>query len=478
MPIFKPKKLSHHFLSSYVYLPFLVLPFTPSVFAQTVHGEELDAIDIFSSSFFSASELQHSNKLTLDSDDLNHSLVAQRSNNLAETLTHISGVQNNSFGPNNGMVQIRSLTNTRVAINEDGTTTSNLAAISGHLPVNINPRNLKNITVHKSSAAVLYGGNAIGGAVTSESLAIPKVLPEKNFFGEVEVSGGDNTPDAQFVNLNGKKGHFVWHIDGTNSQISHYKSVGNPKADACYDTKNIYRMTIDKNGNELGMGRNDPLLLQCQLQAMYSDSKFNIHSRPLINKEYLAALQSNNVQAYFDKYGLDSGSLKDLYKDPAKLPKWNQGDNGNLVYKSQAQFDALPPEQQKFIIDRKWGYIFIPNYNRFANNPDYIEGSPEETQDFLGVKDLIPVKNGRIPNSHSHLKNINIGGSYIDDDGYIGISAHHFKKDYGVPGFAQFMTATGDAHYLKPVNIRSEQNKVQLEASRRLEHPFAKNINT
>src|SRR5690606_35689761 len=52
---------------------------------------------------------------------------------IGETLSHISGVQNASFGPNVGMPMIRSLSGSRVSVLNNGLSINDLSGISPNL---------------------------------------------------------------------------------------------------------------------------------------------------------------------------------------------------------------------------------------------------------------------------------------------------------------------------------------------------------
>ncbi|WP_301911300.1 TonB-dependent receptor plug domain-containing protein [Neisseria viridiae] len=167
-----------------------------------------------------------------------HDLKTKRAVSLGQTLEKVGGVQNAGFGPNTGLPQIRSLSGSRVYISENGMGVSDMAAISGNLPTMVNPFLADKITVLKSSAAVLYGGNAIGGAVDVDTGIIPHKLPEQDFGGKIELSGGYNTPHNEAFRFDGKTGNFAWHLDASNSQISGYRIPGSSKPDLCYDPAN------------------------------------------------------------------------------------------------------------------------------------------------------------------------------------------------------------------------------------------------
>lgn len=122
---------------------------------------------------------------------------------LGETLSKVSGVQGSSFGPGSNMPTIRSLGGTRVSIVNNHLDVNDVAAISGNLPIAVEPMTVESITVEKTGANILYGGKAIGGAIYIEDNRIPKRLPEsgKKFSGSVDVSTGYNTGQKQAFRL-------------------------------------------------------------------------------------------------------------------------------------------------------------------------------------------------------------------------------------------------------------------------------------
>ncbi|MBR0574316.1 MULTISPECIES: TonB-dependent receptor [Pasteurellaceae] len=385
-----------------------------------------------------------------ESDSLNTSLQSQKAVSLGQTTEKISGVQNNSFGPNNGIPQIRSLTNSRVQINNNRLAISGLAAISGNLPTAVNPSLASEIEVHKSSASVLYGGNAIGGAVNVTTAQIPNQLTEESFKGVIEVSGGENVTSDQSFSLNGNINNFVWHIDGMNSYIDSYKTKGNPKADACYNIPNIWR--LGKNG----MGINSELARACQVEPIFSETHFNKKSRQYINAQYLKAIKNGSEKTYLENLGLGDDQIKDLYFQYA--PNWSK--------KWRKKSDG-----------KGWEQYIDPE--KIVENPDYVAGEKEQIRDFLGIKDIVDIENGKISNSHMHNQNISTGLSYIVDNGYIGFGVSYYKNDYGVPGYASLTTNTDNKKInLKPVNIKSHQTVYSLEGAYIPESQYLENIKT
>lgn len=359
--------------------------------------------------------LSGGNKETLSnqSSSLIKHLNSTRSASLGETVSQTAGVQNDGFGPNNGWPQIRSLSASRVALTENGLGVSNLGAISPNLPIAIEPFAAKEITVYKSSAAVLFGGNAIGGAVNVDTGLIPKTLPEKDISGSIELSGGSNTPFHQLFSLDGKSHRFAWHIDGGHSKISGYRIPGNSKAAVCYDREALHD------------GKNTPLARACQVN-LHIDEFFDKRGWQYVDPSYLA-------------YGNDYLSENDL----------GLGD----VYKNNPASWLVP-------------------------NPDYVAGLPGKGEHFVGATDKVPTQKGKMTNSHTERQNISTGISYIGNNGnYLGVGFQHFSTEYGVPGYASLATYTQGNNALKPVNIKTDQNRFHLEGLYRFqEHPYLDNI--
>ena len=305
-------------------------------------------------------------------------LKSARSISLGQTIERMSGVQNSSFGPSNGTPQIRSLGGTRVNLMENGLGISDTAAFGGNLPTAIHPFMADKITVHKSSTAVLYGGNAIGGAVNVETGQIPQRLPEKNWTGKAEISGGYNTPHTELLSLDGKIGKIAWHVDGINSKISHYRIPGNSKADACFDS--------------VGEKHYFPLAKACQFEVRYDH---------IFNKGYYRYVYDKYIQGgekWRDNMGLD---FADVYK--TDRPSW-----GN--------------------------WLDNPLYD-----PSITSG---RSQTVKSITHITPNEHGKLSNSHQHTQNFSAGASYVGSQGYAGIGVSRYLTSYGMPGYSFFNTRT------------------------------------
>ncbi|WP_028884275.1 TonB-dependent receptor [Taylorella asinigenitalis] len=373
----------------------------------------------------SSEKLIGNSEFLLNGDDVGADQIKRsRAVSIGQTIEKVSGVQNNSMGPNNGQPQIRSLTGSRVFVTENGLGVSDVAGFAGTMPLAVNPFLAEAITVRKSSASVLFGGNAIGGAVDVNTSLIPNALPQKAIQGKAEFSGGPNATRLQAFALNGRAGNIAWHIDGMNNHIDEYKIPGNSKAAICYDGDFL----LDKKG-----GREDEILRRCQTRLVVEEY-FEPKSFEYINRYYLNALKQGPEAAkeYIDRYEVGLG---DLYKTE------------------------------------------LNNYNKyyFTKNPDYDATLPPgaKGKKLVDVVDKVRTQKGVLSNSHLENQNISVGASYIGRDGYVGLAYSRYQNAYGVPGFATLVSRVEGAEAL-PVNIVSKQDRWQFEG---LYRPHSKHLN-
>ncbi len=79
--------------------------------------------------------------------------------------------------------------------------------------------------------------------------------------------------------------------------------------------------------------------------------------------------------------------------------------------------------------------------------------------------------NGRLANSFAEAQGGNIGGSFIMDEGFVGLSYGHLERQYGIPGHSH-----GD----EEANVYADlkQDRVQLISELTLDHDFFSATNT
>lgn len=92
-------------------------------------------------------------------------LDARRGSTLGETLSLLPGVQHSAFGPNSSRPTIRGLDQDRVKILQGGSGMQDLSSFSADHAVAIDMLLIDRVDVLRGPAALLYGGNAMGGVI-------------------------------------------------------------------------------------------------------------------------------------------------------------------------------------------------------------------------------------------------------------------------------------------------------------------------
>ena len=334
---------------------------------------------------------------------------------LGETVSHISGVQNSYFGPFAGAPVIRSLSGNRVKVMSNGLGINDLSGNSPNFNMGIDMDNVESITVHKGSAAVLYGGRAIGGALNVEGRTIPKKMDSVAFNARVQLEGSTNNGFKQAFQAQGNnKKNWAWHVSGSHMKIDKIRIPGNTKPDFVYDPK-----VIAFDSFLQGMA-------QLHVDAGH---KLNTTIFPYLSQYVLDQFaQGNTDLSEEDKY-----TFKETYYD-----RVDQMEKPNP--KNDAFIPGQDPEK-----DRSIAYV-----NSIA---DYVK--PEK---------------GLIPNSHAQQYTFQAGTSYIRKDFFLGVGYETQFSKYGIPGYWTFHTPqhnhghAGHTHpvtYL-PINMKSISNRLKL----------------
>lgn len=92
-------------------------------------------------------------------------LEARRGSTLGETLGLLPGVQHSAFGPNSSRPVIRGLDQDRVRILQGGGGVQDLSSFSADHAVAVDMLLVDRIEILRGPAALLYGGNAMGGVI-------------------------------------------------------------------------------------------------------------------------------------------------------------------------------------------------------------------------------------------------------------------------------------------------------------------------
>lgn len=144
---------------------------------------------------------------------------------LGDVLTKLPGVSATSFGPGASRPVLRGLQGERVRVLTDGIGTLDVSNTSADHAVTIDPLTTDRIEIFRGPAALLFGSQAIGGAVNAIDRRIPRAVPENGFHFDLLGNYGSAFDEASFggaaeVALSDQ---FVIHVDGS------YRDTGDVK---------------------------------------------------------------------------------------------------------------------------------------------------------------------------------------------------------------------------------------------------------
>ncbi len=140
-------------------------------------------------------------------------LFLQRRSTLGETLDGLPGVASTNFGPNASRPVIRGLDSDRIRILQNGAGVLDASSLSFDHAVAVDPLVIERAEVVRGPAALLYGGNAVGGVVNVIDNRIPQ-SPVQGFTGRGEArAGGAERETAGSVVLEKGDGRVALHAD-------------------------------------------------------------------------------------------------------------------------------------------------------------------------------------------------------------------------------------------------------------------------
>ena len=144
-------------------------------------------------------------------------------NNIGETLAEVPGINLSSFGVGAGRPVIRGQQGNRVTVLSNNTSTQDASNASPDHWIAAEPLLAKRIEVLKGPATLLYGGEAVGGAVNVVDNKIPTEVPD-GIEGGLEVRLGDSATGERSVigsittATELEKGSLAFHIDAFDSK--------------------------------------------------------------------------------------------------------------------------------------------------------------------------------------------------------------------------------------------------------------------
>uniref|UniRef100_E1TFY3 TonB-dependent receptor n=1 Tax=Burkholderia sp. (strain CCGE1003) TaxID=640512 RepID=E1TFY3_BURSG len=153
-------------------------------------------------------------------------LTRRQTNSLGETLNGLPGVSTTTYGPMVGRPIIRGMDGDRIRLLQNGVAAWDASSLSYDHAVPQEPLTVERVEIVRGPAALLYGGNAIGGVVNTIDNRIPRE-PIKGLTGAVDASyGGANDARAGAAQVEGGNGQFAFHVDAFDRETSKERIPG------------------------------------------------------------------------------------------------------------------------------------------------------------------------------------------------------------------------------------------------------------
>ncbi|MFC4278231.1 TonB-dependent receptor [Achromobacter aloeverae] len=153
-------------------------------------------------------------------------LDLRREGTLGQTLNGLPGVSTTTYGPMVGRPIIRGLDGDRIRIMNNGLGSVDASSLSFDHAVPMDPISADRIEVIRGPAALLYGGNAVGGVVNVLDDRIP-TDPVNGIHGTAQGDwGGANNDRTGAVQVEGGDGKFAIRADAYTRNTSELRIPG------------------------------------------------------------------------------------------------------------------------------------------------------------------------------------------------------------------------------------------------------------
>ena len=208
--------------------------------------EKLDKVVLTGNPLRSAETAQASHVLAGDA------LTLTRGATLGETLDGLAGVAGSYFGPNSSRPTIRGLDGDRVRMLSNSGASVDASSLSFDHAVPVDPLVVDRIEVLRGAAALLYGGNAIGGVVNTLDNRIPRqAQPALSGAAELRLGGAAQERNAALVLDGGDRaGRFAWHADLAGRRADDLKTPRFSGDDG--DARRVRNSAAESRGGALG----------------------------------------------------------------------------------------------------------------------------------------------------------------------------------------------------------------------------------
>jgi len=154
-------------------------------------------------------------------------LTQHQATSLGELLAAETGVSSTYFGPGSSRPIVRGIGGDRLKVLENSIGTIDASVTSPDHAVSLDLLLIERVEVVRGPAALLYGGNAIGGVVNVITHRIHELLPDSPLVGRIEVrTQSVNREESAGLVLEGAVGSFAWHLDGFQREAGDLKIPG------------------------------------------------------------------------------------------------------------------------------------------------------------------------------------------------------------------------------------------------------------
>jgi iron complex outermembrane receptor protein len=151
---------------------------------------------------------------------------------IGETLSREPGVSSTQFAPGASRPVIRGLSDDRVRVLQNGTTTQDVASVSADHAITVDPLSVETIEIVRGPATLLYGPNTVGGVVNVIENRVPDQRVEPGFFGlpirgrfDGRVGSVDEERSGAGL-LEFGAGPIQFHLDGFKRETQDYHIPG------------------------------------------------------------------------------------------------------------------------------------------------------------------------------------------------------------------------------------------------------------
>lgn len=220
--------------------------------ANPAPAESLDKVVVTGNPLKSQLLAQPSDSLSGDA------LTLTRGASLGDTLQGLPGVAATNFGPNASRPSIRGLDGDRVRILNNSGASVDASNLSFDHGVAIDPLVIDKVEVLRGAAALLYGGNAVGGVVNTLDNRIPRTLVN-GLSGAAELRlGGASRDRSGAVVLDGGSGQagagWGWHVDlaGRDADDQRVPRFASPTEDGPESRTRVRNSAARSHGGALG----------------------------------------------------------------------------------------------------------------------------------------------------------------------------------------------------------------------------------